>query len=198
MLPSGSGIKTGWEDLGVLDSLRVLAGFHESKTVYQKFRMPERVEEDEITEDRRVVIRHHQLETFGHLPKILRAIFPTKLRPTRRESPYPVPPPSHVRETPGRWSRPREVTPRLIRRAYQRLFESLNWVRPVYLESGGTKAGRVETSWVKCTFEQMRMWESGGKGGIDGKVAMAPTGTAKWAVASEKEVRWIQEAASTT
>lgn len=101
----GSGPKTGWEDLGVVDSLRVLAGLDPINTSRQR----------------------NALSTFNIMPAKLQRIFPVKLRPSSVPQ-YAPPPPRATRQNPRKWSNPHTLTPRMLRRTYRRLWDRLPWV----------------------------------------------------------------------
>lgn len=194
-IPS-DGPKTGWEGLGVMESLRVLAGFHETLILHS--RRSAGVDEGDIPESGKVIVRQHQLSSFEHLPKRMKAFFPIKLVPTLREEPYPIPPPQHRRQTPGRWQRARRLDERLVRRMYQRLFMGLNWVIPNNLnvmDAGKMLGGWKDVEWKRCSYEEMKAWESGETVGKGDKRATEADYT-KWSMASEREIHMVREMAA--
>jgi hypothetical protein len=197
-LPS-EGPNTSWEGLGVVESLRILAGFHETMTLQPRKRVSERIEGD-VQEDRRITIRHQDLETFKHLPERLGAFFPIKLVPTLREEPYPIPPPQHRRQTPGRWTRPRPLNERLIRRMYQRLFTGLQWVIPKGLsvtDAGKTSGGWRDVEWKSCSYKEMKAWESG-EDATKHRNGVPGVHHSRWTVASREEIEMVRETAADT
>lgn len=165
------------------------------------------------------------LPTLDHLPPHLRRIFPRN--PVSRSTvppPPPPPPPRSTRQNPRIWTPPRLLTPRLIQRLYHRLWKTLEWVRPAVhrpstLEGGWStqsrseqvgRVGRAETDkdgmqfgnepirWVKCSWEEMRMWERGEvvrDGGGKKKKKKLDTAArpeeGRWSVASEEERMWL-------
>jgi len=129
--------RTGWEGRGVVESLRSLAGLDGSATP----------------------IRPETLPTFAHLPLTVQSSFPSKLKPTLRESPIPRPAPRMTRSNPRTWHHPIRLDKRLLRRSYARLWESLVWVHP-----GGEGEG---DGWVKCGYGEMKDWEAGIQAGVN-------------------------------
>jgi hypothetical protein len=112
--------KTGWEGTPIIDNLRILAGIAQTAK-----------------------IRELDLDV---MPAHIRKIYPVKLKPKPVEQ-YQPPPPRATRQNPRTWSNPHELTRRLIRRAYSRLWESLVWVRP----------RRDSDQWEKCTFAEIEV-----------------------------------------
>ncbi|GFZ50981.1 hypothetical protein JCM24511_08739 [Saitozyma sp. JCM 24511] len=164
------------------------------------------------------------LPTLDHLPPHLRRIFPRN--PVSRSTvppPPPPPPPRSTRQNPRIWTPPRLLTTRLIQRLYHRLWKTLEWVRPAVRRSSALeghlstqsrseqvgRVGRAETDneemqsgnepirWVKCSWEEMRMWErgevvrdGGGKKKKKLDTAARPE-EGRWSVASEEERMWL-------
>jgi hypothetical protein len=112
--------KTGWEGTPIVDNLRILAGLAQTAK-------PRELNLDMI-------------------PVHIRRIYPIKLRPKPVEQ-YRPPPPRATRQNPRTWSNPHELTRRLVRRAYSRLWETLVWVRP----------RRDSDQWEKCTFAELEV-----------------------------------------
>jgi hypothetical protein len=164
------------------------------------------------------------LPTMDRLPPQFRRIFPRE--PVSRSAvptPPPPPPPRNTRQNPRIWTPPRLLTPRLIQRLYHRLWKTLEWVRPAVhrsstlegdssVQSRSDQVGRVggaETEkdgmypgnepirWVKCSWEEMRMWERGEEvrdGRCKKKKKMetaARPEEGRWSVASEEERMWL-------
>ena len=118
IIPGTGAPKTGWEGTPIIDNLKILAG------------QPQSGKPREINLDM--------------LPKHIRRIYPMKLKP-RAVDQYQPPPPRATRQNPRTWSNPHQLTRRLVRRAYMRLWESLVWVRP----------RRDSDQWEKCTFAEL-------------------------------------------
>jgi hypothetical protein len=116
----GVGPKTGWENTAVIANLRILAGvsIHTTDT-------------GEIN--------------LASIPGHMRKIYPIKLKP-KPITQYQPPPPRATRQNPATWSNPHRLTRRLLRRAYQRLWENLVWVRP---------RGDGSDQWEVCTFAEL-------------------------------------------
>ncbi|WVQ84533.1 hypothetical protein IAT38_006687 [Cryptococcus sp. DSM 104549] len=86
----------------------------------------------------------------------MRRIFPKNLRDKTRipEPPYTKPRPGDTRKNPRTWKEPRILTPRLLRRIYERLWSGLVWVRPV-----GRPNSAEESKWERCSYEDMIAWD---------------------------------------
>jgi hypothetical protein len=110
--------KTGWEETPIIENLRILAG------------LPQTAETRELNLDM--------------LPAHIRRIYPIELKLKPIEQ-YQPPPPRATRQNPRTWSNPHQLTRRLVKRAYSRLWESLVWVRPK----------RDSDQWEKCTFAEL-------------------------------------------
>jgi len=118
IIPGTGSPKTGWEVSPIIENLRILAG------------LPQTAKTRELKLD--------------NLPAHIRRIYPMKLKP-RPVDQYQPPPPRATRQNPRTWSNPHQLTRRLIKRAYARLWESLVWVRP----------RRDSDLWEKCTFAEL-------------------------------------------
>jgi hypothetical protein len=156
--------KTGWEDRGVVESLKLLAQI------------------DKLSTDK-AILKPIDLPTFYHLPRNIQRIYPTKLRPSPIEQ-YPPPPPRATRQNPSTWSNPHHLTRRLLRRTYKRLWDSLPWVRPV---------GDAADRWEKCTFANLSEGADGVKKPKSRKEKKVPPASRK-AVAwpgAEVDRQWL-------
>jgi hypothetical protein len=118
IIPGTETPKTGWEGTPIIENLRILAG------------LPQTAKTRELNLDM--------------LPAHIRRIYPIKLKPKPIEQ-YQPPPPRATRQNPRTWSNPHQLTRRLVKRAYSRLWESLVWVRPK----------RDSDLWEKCTFAEL-------------------------------------------
>ncbi|KAK4685888.1 hypothetical protein P7C73_g4253, partial [Tremellales sp. Uapishka_1] len=123
--------KTGWEGKSVVENLRTLAGLEHGE---------------------------REVSTI-HLEPHIRKLFPKRTYTLLPQ--YPTPPPRATRTNPTMWSDPKSLTPRLLRRAYKRLWDRLAWV---YWKDG---------RWRKCGWEEL--------GDVGGR----------WSQASEEEQQWI-------
>ncbi|OCF34189.1 hypothetical protein I316_04139 [Kwoniella heveanensis BCC8398] len=97
---------------------------------------------------------------------------PSSPPPTLREPPLLPPKPKAVRQNPTTWSLPRRLDDRLLRRCYKRLWDSLDWVRPVtplpsppdssnVAAATSARSDRSIERWKKCSYEEMRAYEQG-------------------------------------
>lgn len=91
------------------------------------------------------------LPSYHRLSPVLQKIFPVKLRPTRREPVMPRPPRHETKLNPKTWRHPVRLTPRLVTRTYQRIWDGLSWVRP--------QGEAVDGPWVKCSYEEVLLWQ---------------------------------------
>lgn len=126
VIPGLSAPHTGWEDRGIVESLRILAQLDA---------------QPEIRPGERLA----RLRSFDNLPARIQRIFPFKVKPSFVTQ-YAPPPPRSTRQNPKTWSNPRTFNNRKLRRAYQRLWASLPWVTPMSAE---------DERWRACTFEEM-------------------------------------------
>lgn len=124
--------RTGWEGMGVVESLRILAGAGE---VHQP--PPPRRSGLPVVQNKR-----DPLPTLSHLPASLRACFPK--RPVKHvKLDYPRPRPASTRQNPKTWGNPTSLTPRLLRRMYAHLWQNLPWV----MQKNG--------KWTKCSYAEL-------------------------------------------
>lgn len=153
IIPGSGTPKTGWEGKGVIESLRIMAQLEPVPATHPSERLP-------------------RLPSFDNLPTRLQRIYPLKLRPSPVPQ-YAPPPPRATRQNPKTWSNPRTFNGRKLRRAYQRLWNSLPWVTPVNLENG---------QWRTCTYEEMVDPSLLDSRGIKGKKrdSQSRGQTAKW------------------
>ena len=198
IMPKGSGAATGWEDSGIVESLRILAGVGDTILDHGHHPSPPRRTRPEDlppSDAIQILGNPSQLPTFQHLSPVLKRIFPIKVRPTYHEARYPKPGLHETKGNPHTWHQPENLDYRMIQRAYARLWDTLAWSHP--MTAGGEK-------WVQCDYDSMRDWE-------EGKVAPWDRGekkprsrpresfkeqTQKWSNASPKERRWLQESFS--
>lgn len=158
--PKNTGVRTGIENDGVIETIQAFAKVAQE---YYKYGPPRGVEpasqltEREMpTEEAYTVFplpRTDTLPSFEKLPLVFQKIFPRKLKPTMREPVMPKPPRAQTKSNPGTWKNPVRLTPRLLTRQYQRLWDSLVWVRP--------KTEDVKGDWVRCSYESMLLYEQG-------------------------------------
>lgn len=169
--PSHEGWRTGWEDLGVVESLRMLAGLDEVTDGRNSSGSNIQPGLAESTPARASpfppplpLARH--LPSFSSLPPHIRLLLPhRRLPPIPRLQAHPSPPAAHTRPNPRTWGPVRAFRPRLIRRAYKRLWESLTWARPVLAQrEGGEK-------WKKVSWEELLLEERSGEGESEGDTA---------------------------
>jgi len=118
IIPGTGTPKTGWEGTPIIDNLQTLAG------------QPQTAKTQALNLDM--------------LPAHIRRIYPIKLKPKPVEQ-FQPPPPRATRQNPRTWSNPHQLTRRLVKRAYSRLWESLVWARP----------RRDPDQWEKCTFAEL-------------------------------------------
>ena len=198
VLPKGSGYSTGWEDRGIVETIRAFAGVGET-VIDGRFSgsgsggPPRRLTSTRDLPrqgDREVLPGPSTLPTFHNLSPVMQRIFPIKLKPTHREPPYPRPPRHETRETRKIWSHPVPLSSRMVRVIYENIWHGLEWVRPLTRDGQG--------KWVKCTYDEMRAWESG----MDlprtsppartrsGKDPLPPERPHKWSNTTENEEMW--------
>ncbi|WVR09568.1 hypothetical protein IAU60_006637 [Kwoniella sp. DSM 27419] len=131
---------TGWESLPLVANLRLLAGIDDAPSGDGS--------------------SGSQPIDLTALPRHIRRIFPNKLIPTLREPPLPPPRPKATRQNPTTWSLPRRLSPRLLRRTYQRLWDKLVWVRPIPAPASADDQ-IAEEGWKKCSYDEMKAYERG-------------------------------------
>ena len=164
-MPYGSGVFTGLEGKGVVETLMTFAKVNNAYEAYQPEIEPKPTSSSSAASQQTKsgharLPRAQELPTFPLLSPEYRRIFPQKLKPTMREPPLPRPPKGHTRNNPKTWSNPSELTVRSITRVYTRLWESLSWSRPSSTEaySWAPQNGKDE-HWQKCSYEEVLLWE---------------------------------------
>jgi hypothetical protein len=196
-MPLGTGVTTGLENSGVVETLQA---FGKVGKAYQQYGEPQ--DED--------VISHYSereqptdpiftmydmpltstLPSYHRLSPVLQKIFPVKLRPTHREPVMPRPPRHETKLNPKTWRHPVRLTPRLITRTYQRLWDDLPWVRP--------KGEAVDGAWVKCSYEEVLLWQRKDWGALKKaenrtKAGFRPTVQARFSNATPSEDFWAKQ-----
>lgn len=159
LMPRGSGVYTGNEGKGMAESLHAFAKIGKAYREYGSVSEApvSHFTEDEVPTDERFTAiglpNGRELPAFERLPTSLQMLFPTKLKPTLREPPMPKPPRHETRANPKTWKHPVRLTPRLLTRSYQRIWDELSWTRP----EGKDREG----PWVRCGYEEVLLWEQG-------------------------------------
>lgn len=138
--PNELGIGTGWESLGVVESLRRLAGLEDPPRAPPP---PSRAVAGS-NYPQPPPLSPRTLPTFAALPRSLQAAFPRQPVTGRVRDPYPRPPRAHTRDQPKKWSDPMPLTARVLRRLYARLWNDLVWVRVLKAPDQGWKASSYE------------------------------------------------------
>lgn len=158
-MPLGSGVQTGNENKGWVESLHAFAKIGQSYGKYgiiSEAPVAHLTEKEQPTESAYNSIplpRGYDLPSFKLLPYNLQMVFPKKLKPTMREPPMPKPPRHETKGNPKTWKHPVRLTPRLLTRAYQRIWDELVWTRPEGQDPQG--------EWVQCRYEEVLLWEQG-------------------------------------
>ena len=198
-LPKGSGASTGWENKGIVDTLRAFAGVGDTVLQGRYFGLaarppPRRSSFDSMPRpEKRVILPGpHVLQTFHRLPPHIQRIFPIKLKPTIREPPYPRPPRHETKDEKLLWAHPVPLTNRLIRVAYEMVWNRLEWSRPVVRGDN--------SEWAKCSYDEMKAWERGedvgrspkGRKRLPGEES--PDRPEKWGLTTPDEERWLNSA----
>lgn len=173
--PNTDGAMTGWENKGIVESLRHLAGLESAP------RMPGPPRKSALPT---TYVTGAELASFQNLPPSLQAAFP-KRKTSAYRPPPPFPPPraSLTRDQPGRWSHAREMTPRLVRRAYKTMWDSLGWVAQLPLRTntaGVTVGGWKRSEWEMVSTGELR----------NGPVAWRE-GASKWTEATPEDLKWL-------
>ena len=158
IMPLGTGVTTGLEATGVVETLQAFAKVGKA---YEQYGEPSEddvishLSEREQPTDPTFTIydlpRTSTLPSYHRMSPVMRKIFPVKLRPTHREPVMPRPPRHETKLNPKTWRHPVRLTPRLVTRTYQRLWDELAWVRP--------QGEAVDGPWVKCSYEEVLLWQ---------------------------------------
>ena len=195
-MPLGTGVVTGLENSGVVETLQAFAKVGKA---YEQYGEPQ--EED--------VISHYSereqptdpiftiydlpltstLPSYHRLSPVLQKIFPVKLRPTHREPVLPRPPRHETKLNPKTWRHPVRLTPRLVTRTYQRLWDHLAWVRPLGEAADGP--------WVKCSYEEVLLWQRKDWGALRDaenkrKAGFQPAVQARYSSMTPQEEYWTK------
>ncbi|KAL1405097.1 hypothetical protein Q8F55_008720 [Vanrija albida] len=157
--PNDLGVSTGWENLGVVEALRQLAGVGQTPRVPPP---PSRGDSAASPPPPPEVVPT-RLPTFTALPRSLQAAFPRRPVTGRVPDPYPRPPKRHTRDQPKKWADPMPLTPRVLRRAYGRIWDSSCWIQPPKTEGeawkvsdyhgafGGRKPHKATLTWSRAS-----------------------------------------------
>ena len=191
--PKGSGVSNGWEDKGIVDGLRAFAGVGNLLMHGRHYDVPQprrlkQTADLPNAESRVILPGPEHLPTYHALSPVLRRIFPIKLKPTLREPPYPRPARHETKSEKLLWDHPVPLTKRVIRVAYECVWNRMEWVRPVSHDN--------LNDWVKCSFAEMKAWEAGQE--IDtstrskkGASDTGPERPHKWGVPTRAEDKWV-------
>ena len=190
LMPTGTGIETGLEGSGVVETIQAFANVSHA---YAKLRSDNYEEEEELQAGTPITEYHTRypfprvdhLASFRSLPPVLQKIFPIKLKPTRREPPFPRPPRHETKLNPKTWKHPILLTPRVISRAYGQVWNELEWTRP----KGRDPAG----PWVSCSYEEVLLWGQGRWDELDEATSAKAAG---WSIGTQARVSREPESTS--
>ncbi|EIW71918.1 hypothetical protein TREMEDRAFT_58053 [Tremella mesenterica DSM 1558] len=161
---SSGGVGTGWENRNIPESLYLLA----SPPSTSRF------------SPRSLPTFQNLILDYPHLARI----FPKTRK--RRKVKCPLPRPGETRQNPRTWSRPIELSDRLLKRTYGRIWEKTVWVKPTWsVQKSGRDPGvlndgrereeqigkEMEEKWVECGWEDVRSLLSLSSRGLEGNGA---------------------------
>lgn len=129
--PNPHGTVTGWEGKGIVETLEALAAVSQPAVVPPSPVAPKVPPPVLSGPDPRYP---RTLPSFANLAPSLQRIFPQTMRIGSPPDALAKPRPAHTRQTPKLWREPRRLDLRLIRRTYQRFYESLPWIEVAYEE----------------------------------------------------------------
>ncbi|BEI85147.1 hypothetical protein CcaverHIS002_0505480 [Cutaneotrichosporon cavernicola] len=171
------GAATGWEGKGVIETMRAMAGFDSSPFPPTPPRRAGAVKPKSPKEP---------LPSFNNLPNSLKAAFPRRPPSSYRTLPsFPQPRVALTRDNPRTWSNPRKMTPRLLRRTYNDVWERLDWVAKMPFRSDSQ--GRMLGGWKRTDWAMVSTGRSS-SGPNDWREAGS-----RWAEATENELKWLTE-----